>query len=134
MFVERKVHYSDLFTNLVGWHAGAVSFPLSNVILALLAYPLSDVMFCLHSRITNLSLYKHWVYWLHRSVNLVVLGQGNCTIWYMPYFYWKKCNGSACFIKSKQLLEYQHFLLLRAIWWSKLYSIFKLCSIFQHQC
>ncbi len=27
MFVERKVHYSALFTYLVGWHAGAVSFP-----------------------------------------------------------------------------------------------------------
>ena len=28
MFVERKFCYSALFTNLVGWHAGAVSFPL----------------------------------------------------------------------------------------------------------
>jgi hypothetical protein len=27
MFVERKVCYSALFTNLVGWHASAVSFP-----------------------------------------------------------------------------------------------------------
>jgi hypothetical protein len=45
MFVERKVHYSALFTNLVGWHAGPVSFPLSDVILAQLACPLSDVMF-----------------------------------------------------------------------------------------
>jgi hypothetical protein len=61
MFVERKVHYSVLFTNLVRWHAGAVSFPLSDVILAQLARPLSDVMFCLHSGITNLFLYKHWV-------------------------------------------------------------------------
>jgi hypothetical protein len=26
MFVERKVYYSALFTNLVGWHNGAVSF------------------------------------------------------------------------------------------------------------
>ncbi len=26
MFVERKVRYSALFTNLVGWHAGAVSW------------------------------------------------------------------------------------------------------------
>jgi hypothetical protein len=31
MFVERKVGYSALFTNLVGWHTGAVSFPLSDV-------------------------------------------------------------------------------------------------------
>jgi hypothetical protein len=59
MFVEKKVSYSALFKNLVGWHAGAVSFPLSDVILAQLACPLSDVMFCLHSGITNLSLYKH---------------------------------------------------------------------------
>jgi hypothetical protein len=45
MFVERKVHYSALFTNLVRLHAGAVSFPLSDVILAQLACLLSDVMF-----------------------------------------------------------------------------------------
>jgi hypothetical protein len=61
MFVERKVRYSALFTNLVGWHASAVSFPLSDVILLQLACPLSDIMFCLHSRTTNLSLYKHWL-------------------------------------------------------------------------
>jgi hypothetical protein len=61
MFVERKVCYSALLTNLVGWHAGAVSFPLSAVISAQLACPLSDAMFCLHSGIVNLSLYKHWV-------------------------------------------------------------------------
>jgi hypothetical protein len=60
MFVERKVRYLALFTILVGWHAGAVSFTLSDVILAQLACPLSDIMFCLHSGITNLSLYKHW--------------------------------------------------------------------------
>ncbi len=45
MSVKRKVRYSSLFTNLVRWHAGAVSFPLSDVILAQLACPLSDVMF-----------------------------------------------------------------------------------------
>ncbi len=45
MFVKRKVRYSALFTNLVGWHAGAVSFPPSDVILAQLACLLSDVMF-----------------------------------------------------------------------------------------
>ncbi len=60
MFVDRKVHYSTLFTNLVGWHAGAVSLPPIDVILAQLACPLSDIMICLHSGITNLSLYKHW--------------------------------------------------------------------------
>jgi len=59
MFVERKVRYSALFTNLVGWHENAVSFPLSDIILAQLACPLNDVMFYLHSAITNLSLYKH---------------------------------------------------------------------------
>ncbi len=31
----------------------------SDVILAQLACPLSDIMFCLHSGKTNLSLYKH---------------------------------------------------------------------------
>ncbi len=61
MFVESKVCYSALFTNLVGWHASTVSFPLSDIILASQPAPLSDVMFCLHSGITNLSLYKHWV-------------------------------------------------------------------------
>jgi hypothetical protein len=44
MIVKRKVCYSALLTNLVGWHAGAVSFPLSDVILAELACPLSDVI------------------------------------------------------------------------------------------
>jgi hypothetical protein len=53
MFVERKVRYSALLTNLVGWHAGAVSFPLSDVILAQLACPLSEVMFCLHMGINK---------------------------------------------------------------------------------
>ncbi len=56
MFVDRKVGYSALFTTLVRWHAGAVSFPLSDVILAQLAFSLSDIMFYLHSGITNLSL------------------------------------------------------------------------------
>jgi hypothetical protein len=63
MFVERKVRHSTLFTNLVRWHTCAVSFPLSDVILALLASPPPSVaMFCLHSGITNPSLYEHWVY------------------------------------------------------------------------
>jgi hypothetical protein len=60
MFVERKVRYSALFTNLVGCHPGAISFLLSDIILAQLACPLSDDMFWLHSGRTNLSLYKHW--------------------------------------------------------------------------
>jgi len=34
MFVERKVCYSALFTNLVRWHARAVIFPIGDVILA----------------------------------------------------------------------------------------------------
>jgi len=45
MFVERKVGYSALYTNLDGWDAGAVTFPLRNVILAHLACPQSDIMF-----------------------------------------------------------------------------------------
>ncbi len=57
MFAEIKGHYSALSTNLVWWHAGAVSFPLSDVILGQLACPLSDIIICLHSGITNLSLY-----------------------------------------------------------------------------
>ncbi len=61
MFVDRKVRYSAMFTNLVRWHVGAVSFPLSDVFLAQLACPLNDVIFYLHSGITNLSLYKHWL-------------------------------------------------------------------------
>jgi hypothetical protein len=55
MFVERKDCYSALFTNLVRWHASAVS----DVFLEQLACPLSDVIFCIYSGITNLSLNKH---------------------------------------------------------------------------
>ncbi len=55
MLAGRKVCYSGLFTNLVGYHAGAVSFPLSDVILAQLACPLSYVVLCLHSGVTYLS-------------------------------------------------------------------------------
>ncbi len=69
MFVERKACYSALFTNLVGWHASAFSYPLSDVIFVQIACPLSDVMFCLHSGITNLSLYKHCV-WLDGAAPL----------------------------------------------------------------
>jgi hypothetical protein len=65
MFVKRKVCYSALFTNLVRWHAGAVSFPLSDVILAQLACPMRDVMFDLHSEITNLSLSTNIYYYIH---------------------------------------------------------------------
>jgi len=53
MFVERKVRSSGLFSNFVGWHASTVSFPLSDVILAQLGYPLNEVMFYLHSGIPN---------------------------------------------------------------------------------
>jgi hypothetical protein len=70
MFVERKVRCSALFTNLVGWHAGAVNFPLNDVILADLACPLSYVIFCLPSGITNLSLYKHWVKKLYNGCRI----------------------------------------------------------------
>ncbi len=73
IFVERKVRYSALFTKLVRWHAGVVSFPLSDVILAQLACLLSDIMFCLHSGITNLSLNKHRVWLLFLSKNVSVM-------------------------------------------------------------
>jgi hypothetical protein len=59
MFAGRKVRYSALFTNFVGWHPGAVNCGLRNVILAQQACPLSDIMFWLHSRITYLYLYNH---------------------------------------------------------------------------
>jgi hypothetical protein len=62
MFVERKVRYSYLFTNLVGWHTGIITFPLSYIILAQLASPLSDVVFCLHSE-------KHWLQLVHTHVD-----------------------------------------------------------------
>jgi len=39
MSAERKVGYSALFTNLVRWNAGPVSFPLSDVILAPASLP-----------------------------------------------------------------------------------------------
>ncbi len=61
MFVERKVCHLALVTYLVRWHAGAVSFPLSDVILAQLAGPLSDIMLYLYSGSTDLSVYKHWL-------------------------------------------------------------------------
>ncbi len=53
MFVERQVPYSVLFTYLVGRHAGTVSLLLRDVIFAEQSSPLSDIMFCLHSGITN---------------------------------------------------------------------------------
>jgi hypothetical protein len=34
MFLERKLRYSALSTYLVGWHASAISFPPSDIILA----------------------------------------------------------------------------------------------------
>jgi hypothetical protein len=42
--------------------------------------------------------------------------------------------GMVRFKKCKHLFEYQYLLLLRDIWWSKFYSIFKCCSLIQHQC
>ncbi len=78
MFVEKKVRYSALFTNLIRWHASAVSFPLSDIILVQLACPLSDVMFYLHSGITNPSLHKHWLkqnYFLNISFSGILKSQ-----------------------------------------------------------
>ncbi len=94
IFVARKVCYSSLFTNLVGWHAGADSFPLSDIILAQLACPLRGLMFWLHSGITSLSLYKHGsrsycleldtirVIIFNSGINLCMLGTN--TLAYLP--------------------------------------------------
>ncbi len=75
MFVERKINYSALFTNLFGWHAGAASYPPSDFILAQLAFPLSDIMFWLYSARTNLSLYKHW-FIIVQATGLSLVKQG----------------------------------------------------------
>jgi hypothetical protein len=80
MFVEIKVHYSALFTNLVRWHASPVSFTLSDIILAQLACSLSVIIICLHSGITNLSLYWHW-YVPPSWLRMLVLSVGGAKIW-----------------------------------------------------
>jgi hypothetical protein len=47
---------SALFTYLVRWYPGAVNLPPGDIILAQLAYPLSDVIFCLgQEQLTYLS-------------------------------------------------------------------------------
>ncbi len=69
MFVQRQVCYSASLTSLVRWHAGVVSLPPRDVILAQLACPPSDVMFWLHSGIINLSPYKHWIQEVHDIKN-----------------------------------------------------------------
>jgi hypothetical protein len=48
MFLDRQVNYSALFTFLVGWHTSAASLPSVDVIFALLASPLNDIIFSLH--------------------------------------------------------------------------------------
>ncbi len=58
MFEEKQVGYSALFILLVGWHTHAVSLPPGDIILAQLAWPLNDVIFCLH-REQLTYLYKH---------------------------------------------------------------------------
>ncbi len=88
MLAERKVCYSALFTNLVGWYTGTVSFPISDVILAQLACPMSEVMFCLHSGITNQSLYKHWF----NQRYLVSLGLTSAKGQKLKYFKWTANN------------------------------------------
>ncbi len=57
MFVERKVCYSALITNLVRWHESAVSFPLSDIILAQLACPLSNVILFWETNVTQYFFY-----------------------------------------------------------------------------
>jgi len=44
---------------------------------------------------------------------------------FLNFFVLGMRNGTARFKKCKQLSAYQHFLLLRDICWSKLYSVFK---------
>jgi hypothetical protein len=80
MFVERKVRYSALFTNLVRWLTSSVCFPLSDVIFVQLACRLSDVKYCLHSGITNLSLYKHCIILQMHKKALIV--------WKLKYYFW----------------------------------------------
>ncbi len=46
--VCKEIGYFALFTFLVGWHTCVVSLPTGDVIFAQLAYPLNDVIFCLH--------------------------------------------------------------------------------------
>ncbi len=48
MFAMRQVGYSALFTFLVRWYACTVSLPPGGVILAQLACPPNEVIFCLH--------------------------------------------------------------------------------------
>jgi len=42
---DRLVSHSGLFSDLVIWHAGAVSSPPADIIFAQLACPLNDVIF-----------------------------------------------------------------------------------------
>jgi hypothetical protein len=106
MFIERRVCYSALFTNLVGWYTGTVSFPISDIILAQLACPLSEVMFCLHSGITNLSLYKHWF----NQCYLVTLSITSAEGHELKYFKWTAKNIFKGTIKMEEnhLLTEQH--------------------------
>jgi hypothetical protein len=43
--IINKIWYAALFTFLVRWHINAVSLPTGDVILALQAYPLNDIIF-----------------------------------------------------------------------------------------
>ncbi len=105
MFAERKVCYSALFTYLVGWHASAVSFPLSDVIFALLACPMSNVIFCLPSGITNLSVYKHCLdIHKHKNSRLIVRSS-------LPALL-DKCNTVLILGKSCPILLETYFYLL----------------------
>ncbi len=88
MFVERNVRYSALFTNLVGWHAGAVSFPLSDVILAQLACPLSVLITFRYNEpisLQTLVLLTVWfIYmgevWWQKHYGFVIYGKGTNSV------------------------------------------------------
>ncbi len=70
------------------------------------------------------------------GVCLICQHQSRCLIYYCCCWNVSESfsNGTAHFKKCQQLLEYQNLLLLRNIWCSRLWSIFKCCSFFQHQC
>jgi hypothetical protein len=54
--------------------------------------------------------------WLMRKLSQSILALEGVNV-NSPYVL---ANGTAPFKKCKQLLQYQHFLLVRDIWWSKL--------------
>ncbi len=77
MFVERQACYSALFTFLVEQHTGAVSLPPGDVILAQLACPPNNIIFCLHQDYISLQtlgyLFRYDLYYLIYVIFIWVL-------------------------------------------------------------